>query len=57
VLHPGRDVQQRLMHIESVAAFADIVAGIRQAGPPSGWREPEAEDLAVAVPRGPVERW
>jgi len=32
------------MHIESVAAFADIVAGIRQVGPPAEWREPAPGD-------------
>ena len=57
VLRPGREVQQRLMHIDSVAAFEAILDGLRQAGAPPGWREPAVSEPAIAVPRGPVERW
>jgi nifR3 family TIM-barrel protein len=57
VLRPGRDIQQRLMMIERVDAFEQIVAEIqdilsRRAG--QDW--PEA-DLAIRVPSGPIERW
>jgi nifR3 family TIM-barrel protein len=57
VLRPGRDIQQRLMMIESVPAFERIVEEIgdiltRRTG--QDW--PDA-DLAIRVPSGPVERW
>ena len=57
VLRPGRDIQQRLMMIESVDAFERIVEEIsdlltRRTG--QDW--PDA-DLPIRVPRGPVERW
>ena len=57
VLRPGRDIQQRLMMIESVDAFERIVEEIsdllmRRTG--QDW--PDAE-LPIRVPSGPVERW
>jgi nifR3 family TIM-barrel protein len=57
VLHPGREIQQRLMHLDSIADFGAIVAQVRQAGPPPGWHYPIDDEPAIAVPRGPVERW
>jgi len=57
VLRPGRDIQQRLMMIESVAAFDRIVGEIRDILATRGGRDwPEAE-VRVPVPGGPVERW
>lgn len=57
VLRPGREIQQQLMHIESVATFAEQVERIREivvAREEQEW--PEA-DVAIRVPSGPVERW
>jgi nifR3 family TIM-barrel protein len=56
VLKPGREVQQRLMRLESVAEFDEIVGRLREQGPPPGWHA-GVSGPAVAVPRGPVERW
>src|SRR5262249_47947920 len=57
VIRPGRDVQQRLMHIDSVARFEAIVAEIRDLlANRVGQDWPEA-DIAIKVPGGPVERW
>ena len=58
VLRPGRDIQQRLVRIDSAAGFEEIVARLREAGPPRpGQEAPEFDSLAIPVPRGPVERW
>jgi nifR3 family TIM-barrel protein len=57
VLRPGRDVQQRLVRIETAAEFDGIVAGLRDAGPPCGWQEWLASESPIRVPSGPVEYW
>jgi len=54
VLRPGRDVQQRLMHLERVADFDDIVAWLRERGEPPQWNHGEAH---IPVPAGAIERW
>ncbi len=57
VLRPGRDIQQRLMVIESVKAFERIVEQIGDLlEHRTGQDWPDAE-LPVRVPSGPVERW
>ena len=57
VLRPGREVQQRLVQIDSVATFAAIVERLREQGPPPRWDPAGPEAASIAVPRGPVERW
>lgn len=56
VLRPGREVQQRLMSLESVADFERTVLELRERGEPTHWQERQG-DWAIAVPGGPVERW
>jgi nifR3 family TIM-barrel protein len=57
VLRPGRDIQQRLVMIESVNAFERIVEEIREIiAQRHGQDWPDAE-LSIRVPGGPVERW
>jgi nifR3 family TIM-barrel protein len=57
VLKPGRDVQQRLMMIESVEVFDGIVEEIRQIlATRVGQDWPDAE-VNLRVPSGPVEHW
>jgi len=53
VLKPGRDIQQRLMLLQTVADFEEIVAAIRAKGPPANW----TSEAAIPVPKGPIERW
>lgn len=57
VLKPGRDIQQQLVMIESLAHFerleAEIAQIIADRGPDA---MPEAE-LPIRVPTGPQERW
>jgi nifR3 family TIM-barrel protein len=55
VLKPGRELQQRLMMLESVADFEEIIARIRDLGPPRNWQD--NAQPAIPVPSGPVERW
>jgi nifR3 family TIM-barrel protein len=57
VLRPGRDIQQRLMMIASVADFEDIVATIRARLGEEGDTVPAEPLFTVAVPRGPIDRW
>jgi nifR3 family TIM-barrel protein len=57
VLRPGREIQQQLMHIESVTVFAAIVERIREI---IDRRDPEdcpVVDPGVHVPTGPIEMW
>ncbi len=57
VLRPGRDIQQQLMHIDSVTTFdrlADEIRDILAARTGQEW--PDAE-LALRVPTGPMEHW
>jgi nifR3 family TIM-barrel protein len=55
VLRPGRELQQRLVRLESVQEFDDIVEGLRTAH--RGGEEWRAGDVAIAVPKGPIEHW
>ena len=57
VLRPGRDIQQRLMRIESIAEFERIVSQLRERGAPHGWDESLCHESSIAVPGGPIERW
>jgi nifR3 family TIM-barrel protein len=58
VLRPGRDVQQALIRLDSVAVFERIVGKLREAG--AGRMAPEPTDgseFSIAVPKGPMEHW
>ncbi len=57
VLRPGREVQQRLVRLETAAEFDAIVERLRDRGPPPHWNPAGAGELGIAVPSGPVERW
>ena len=57
VLRPGRDLQQRLIRIESAAEFDSIVEEVRARGrsqPHHDWLDGES---IIPVPQGPNERW
>jgi nifR3 family TIM-barrel protein len=57
VLHPGRDIQQRLVMIDTVNHFEQIVEEISDLLDRRSEQEwPDAE-LPLRVPSGPVERW
>ena len=55
VLKPGSAMQRRFMMLESVADFDDMVAQLRHRGPPPHWQRDC--QIAIAVPKGPNERW
>jgi len=55
VLKPGREVQQRLVQLESVAYFDATVARLREQGPAANW-QPHFQPL-ISVPSGPVSHW
>src|SRR5207244_8985693 len=57
VLRPGRDVQQRLIRLEHVQEFDEIVEGLRTASTHRSGEEWRAEDVVIAVPKGPIEHW
>jgi nifR3 family TIM-barrel protein len=57
VLRPGHDIQQRLMRIESVAEFEQIVEEVRDLLTARTGQEWVEADLAIKVPSGPVEHW
>lgn len=56
-LRVPRAIQQRLTQLESAAAFAELVAGLREVGPPPHWQPPGATDPAIPVPAGPIAHW
>jgi nifR3 family TIM-barrel protein len=57
VLRPGREVQQQLMRIDSVARFEAIVNEVRDIlAARTGQEFPEA-DFNIRVPSGPIEHW
>jgi nifR3 family TIM-barrel protein len=57
VLRPGREIQQQLMHIDSVATFDGIVEQIRDLLATRHGQEWPDADLAIRVPSGPMEHW
>jgi tRNA-dihydrouridine synthase B len=57
VLHPGHEIQQRLMRLETVVEFDGIVDQLRDMSPERTGREWQFQPPNIAVPSGPVERW
>ena len=55
VLRPGREIQERLMRLDGVATFDQILAQLHELarGREGRWDV----DAAIAVPAGPIERW
>ena len=54
VLKPGREVQQRLIRLEQVADFDEIVGRLSDIGPSVAYNPAEA---SIAVPSGPIAHW
>jgi nifR3 family TIM-barrel protein len=57
VLRPGHDIQQRLMRIDNVVVFEEIVEQIRAILERRGGHDWLNADLAIRVPSGPIEHW
>jgi nifR3 family TIM-barrel protein len=56
-LKPGRDFQQRLVRLESVAEFEEIVERLRDRGPPADFGRLEEMNAVIATPQGPNAHW
>jgi nifR3 family TIM-barrel protein len=56
VLRPGREIQSRLVRLESLAEFDLLIARMREQRLPREIEE-AAEEAAISVPKGPVEFW
>jgi nifR3 family TIM-barrel protein len=57
VLRPGREIQQQLVRIDSVAQFKAIVEELGKVLARRSCGELTEVDCAVPVPRGPMEHW
>jgi nifR3 family TIM-barrel protein len=57
VIRPGRAIQQRLMVIESVAAFEEIVEEVRAIMAQRGEATCPDAEFNIKVPSGPIEHW
>ncbi len=56
-LRTGKEIQQALIRIESVAQFDGIVGRILERGEPADWAERDAGEPQIAVPSGPIAHW
>lgn len=56
-LRAGRDIQQALVRLDSLAMFQDYVDRLRERGASRADIEESDAVPSVPVPRGPVERW
>ncbi len=52
-----KKVQQRLVMLDDLSTFEEILAPFISAGPPAGWTEWDAEQTQVEVPAGPISHW
>jgi nifR3 family TIM-barrel protein len=57
VLQPGRDIQQQLVRIDSVAHFEAIARQLREVLAERAGQEWPEVDFAIPVPGGPIEHW
>jgi hypothetical protein len=55
-LRAGRELQQQLVRLSSLAEIEEIAERLRDRGPPEDWEAPE-EGGTVAVPAGPIAHW
>ncbi|MCI0377035.1 MAG: tRNA dihydrouridine synthase DusB [Gemmataceae bacterium] len=55
VLKPGKEVHRQLVMLERAQDFEDIVARLRDLGPPASWQRDALPE--IAVPKGPVSHW
>lgn len=57
VLRAGKEVQQRMIRLDSVALFEELVGQMRERGPVRGWEHWVVNESPIRTPKGPVERW
>lgn len=56
VLRPGREIQQRLIRLERVADFLEMLQQLLDRGPVRSEESLEVE-FSIKVPTGPIEHW
>jgi nifR3 family TIM-barrel protein len=56
-LSTGKEIQQTMMHTDTVATFEHAVDRIRERGEPPAWAERDAGEPHIPVPAGPVSHW
>lgn len=56
-LRTGKEIQQILIRLESVAQFEAMVERILERGEPADWSERDAGEMHIAVPSGPIAHW
>jgi nifR3 family TIM-barrel protein len=57
VLRAGKDVQQRLIRLDSMGLFDQLVNRMRERGPVRGWDQWVETESPIRTPHGPIERW
>lgn len=55
VLKPGKEVQQRLVMLDTLATLETILSRLREQGPPPHWQAGAAP--AIPTPKGPIAVW
>ena len=56
-LRTGKEIQQALIHLDSMATFDNLVDQIRTRGEPADWAERDAGEPHIPVPSGPIAHW
>lgn len=56
-LRTGKEIQQRLIRLDSVASFEAIVEQILNRGEPADWAARDAAEPNIPVPSGPIAHW
>lgn len=57
VLRPGHEIQQRLVRLDSVAEFQELLDRLRDPRMKRAWEERPITQPSIPVPKGPTERW
>jgi nifR3 family TIM-barrel protein len=55
VLRPGKEIQQKMVMLDSLAFFDATVAFLEDRGPPHNWKDGQMPE--IAVPKGPISHW
>ena len=56
-LRTGKELQQLLIRLDTVASFDRLVEQIRERGEPADWSERDAAEPNIPVPSGPIAHW
>jgi len=56
-LRAGKVNQQILVMLDKPQTLYDLIARLREQGPPPGWVDSDSLDANVHVPAGPIAHW